>query len=32
MNCKFCNIPFSVNRTGEDDYEVSCDRCGYDVS
>jgi len=31
-NCKYCNIPFTVIKNGEDDYTVFCDKCGYDVS
>ena len=32
MNCKYCDIPFTVNQLDEDDFEVYCSECGYDVS
>jgi len=30
--CKYCGIPFSCYQTGEDEYEIECTECGYNVS
>lgn len=29
MECKFCKIPMDVTRTGEDEYEADCPKCGW---
>ena len=30
--CKYCGIPFSCSQVGDDEYEIYCVECGYDVS
>jgi len=30
--CKYCGIPFNISQISEEDYEISCFNCGYDVS
>ena len=30
--CKYCGIPFHVSQIDEDEFEISCNNCGYDVS
>ena len=29
MECKFCQSSMMVYRTGEDEYEAECEKCGY---